>query len=378
MRRLRRAVENDRGPEVASGLCARFGPLAADLGERTADLHLHDLQPRRKQPLRLLVGLEHRLQQSGDTLPGLEPQSHQVLELGQIGSQRSDQRLDRRRRLSGRAGAQHVVQADDEAIDLRPHPVRDLVAFLGRGGREQRGGRRDQPVGRTRDRQRADHLRHAGIDQLEPIADLAKCIDAGRRGQDGEAADREECEQQPRTHSDSPPVPPVIARGGRRGCRNVRLFRCQCRHGPQAPSGAPRVRVSLRLVSVAKHLDLHGTHAIVPINWAQVYRATSAFARVAQVILPRIWDGAADFVAGRRAEARPALVCGGRRLCCQIAFRLRDERLVSNAAMFMRLLARTAAATHNSKRSAPSARQRFMPRPRNRTEMRPSMPARKR
>jgi hypothetical protein len=65
-------------------------------------------------------------------------------------------------------------------------------------------------------------------------------------------------------------------------------------------------------------------------------------------------------------------------LCCQIAFRLRDARLVSNAAMFMRLLASTAAATHNSKRSWPSARQRFMPRPRNRTEMRPSMPARKR
>src|SRR5882672_815780 len=44
----------------------------------------------------------------------------------------------------------------------------------------------------------------------------------------------------------------------------------------------------------------------------------------------------------------------------------------------MRLLASTAAATHSSNRSRPSARQRFMPRPRNNTEMRPSMPARKR
>jgi hypothetical protein len=35
-------------------------------------------------------------------------------------------------------------------------------------------------------------------------------------------------------------------------------------------------------------------------------------------------------------------------------------------------------ADHNSKRSGPSARQRFMPRPRNSTEMRPSIPARKR
>src|SRR5882724_2423832 len=62
----------------------------------------------------------------------------------------------------------------------------------------------------------------------------------------------------------------------------------------------------------------------------------------------------------------------------QAAFRLRDDRSANRAAIFMRLLASTAAATHSSKRSRPSARQRFMPRPRNNTEMRPSMPARKR
>jgi hypothetical protein len=39
----------------------------------------------------------------------------------------------------------------------------------------------------------------------------------------------------------------------------------------------------------------------------------------------------------------------------------------------MRLLASTAAPTNSSKRSMPTARQRFMPRPRNSTEMRPSM-----
>src|SRR6202140_238045 len=63
---------------------------------------------------------------------------------------------------------------------------------------------------------------------------------------------------------------------------------------------------------------------------------------------------------------------------CQAAFRLRNDRSVNRAAIFKRLLASTAAATHNAKRSLPSARQRFMPRPRNSTEMRPSMPARKR
>ncbi len=46
--------------------------------------------------------------------------------------------------------------------------------------------------------------------------------------------------------------------------------------------------------------------------------------------------------------------------------------------MVMRLLVSTAAPTKTSKRTRPSARHRFMPRPRNSTEMRPSMPARKR
>ena len=79
----------------------------------------------------------------------------------------------------------------------------------------------------------------------------------------------------------------------------------------------------------------------------------------------------------RRAVA--ALTAGRRRpITRQAAFRLRDDCFVSRAAILMRLLASTAAATHNSQRSCPSARHRFMPRPRNSTEMRPSMPARKR
>src|SRR2546425_1364511 len=63
---------------------------------------------------------------------------------------------------------------------------------------------------------------------------------------------------------------------------------------------------------------------------------------------------------------------------CYAALRLRDDRFVSKAAILIRLLASTAAPTPNSKRWRPSAGQRFMPRPRNNTEMRPSMPARKR
>ena len=59
------------------------------------------------------------------------------------------------------------------------------------------------------------------------------------------------------------------------------------------------------------------------------------------------------------------------------ALRLRRVRSDSKVAILIKLLASTAAPTHNSKRLRPSSRQRFMPRPRNSTEV-PSMPARKR
>ena len=84
-------------PACASWL--RASRLRASSSERLICM-LHDLEPGRKQPLRFLIGLERRLQQSGEALPGLEAQPHQVLELGQIGAQGGDQRLDRRRRLA--------------------------------------------------------------------------------------------------------------------------------------------------------------------------------------------------------------------------------------------------------------------------------------
>ena len=45
-------------------------------------------------------------------------------------------------------------------------------------------------------------MRHTGIDQLEPLADLAERVDAGGGGHDGEGADPEEREQQPPAHSE--------------------------------------------------------------------------------------------------------------------------------------------------------------------------------
>ena len=160
-------------------------------------MHLHDLEPWRKQPLRLLIGLEHRLQQASEALPGLEAQSHQVFKLRQVGSQGGDQQLDRDRRLPGGAEASDLIQSNDEAIDFRPHPARYFVTFLRRRGGKQGRRRRDEPIRRARDLHRADDLRHAGIDQLEPMADLAKRVDARSRGQYGEGADPEEREQQP-------------------------------------------------------------------------------------------------------------------------------------------------------------------------------------
>jgi hypothetical protein len=57
---------------------------------------------------------------------------------------------------------------------------------------------------------------------------------------------------------------------------------------------------------------------------------------------------------------------------------LRRVRASVSDAITMRLLASTAVPTHSSNRSRPFARHRFIPRPRNKTEMRPSIPARKR
>src|SRR5712671_719811 len=74
--------------------------------------------------------------------------------------------------------------------------------FLRRRCGEQGGSRRDETIGRARDFHRADDLRYAGINELEPLADLPKCVDARARGQNGEAADAEECEQQPRAQAE--------------------------------------------------------------------------------------------------------------------------------------------------------------------------------
>jgi hypothetical protein len=52
--------------------------------------------------------------------------------------------------------------------------------------------------------------------------------------------------------------------------------------------------------------------------------------------------------------------------------RLRRVRLFLNSVIFMRLLARAAAPIQSSKRSRPSARQRFIPRLRNSLEVHPS------
>ncbi|HKF08739.1 MAG TPA: hypothetical protein VKB89_08465 [Xanthobacteraceae bacterium] len=203
LRSLRRAVENDRCGELAPSLRTGLGTLLACLVERAADLHFHDLKPWREQPLRLFIDLEHRLQQSGEALPGLESQPHQIFQFQQVGSERGGQQLDRNRRLACRAdAASDIGQSDDEAIDLRPHPVRYFIVFLRCRGGEQGGSGRDQPVRRARDFHRADDLRHAGIDHLQPIADLAKRVDARGRGQHSEAADAEEGEQQARANSE--------------------------------------------------------------------------------------------------------------------------------------------------------------------------------
>ncbi len=113
----------------------------------------------------------------------------------EIGSQGGDQQLNRNCGLTGGAAAFYIDQPDDEAIDFRPHPIRDFVTVFRRRRGQERRSRRDEPIGRARDLHRADDLRHTGIDQLESIADLTKRIDARGGGQHCEGADPEEREQ---------------------------------------------------------------------------------------------------------------------------------------------------------------------------------------
>ena len=81
----------------------------------------------------------------------------------------------------------------------------------------------------------------------------------------------------------------------------------------------------------------------------------------------------------RRAARTVAALRGLLPLSTSAGFRfLRRVRAFFNVAIIMRLLASTAVPTHSSNRSRPFARHRFIPRPRNNTEMRPSIPARKR
>ena len=54
-------------------------------------------------------------------------------------------------------------------------------------------GRRDYP-----------RRSYARIDQIEPVANLAKRVDAGGGGEDGKAADPEEGEQQSRANPEMP------------------------------------------------------------------------------------------------------------------------------------------------------------------------------
>ena len=96
--------------------------------------------------------------------------------------------------------------------------------------------------------------------------------------------------------------------------------------------------------------------------------------------------GCGEFpVAGDRRFPKPRMTCVPTFLRRPLPFssssnfrRLRRFGLFINAAIVMRLLASTAAPTHSSNPSRPFARHRFIPRPRNNTEMRPSIPARNR
>jgi hypothetical protein len=110
-----------------------------------------------------------------------------------------------------------------------------------------------------------------------------------------------------------------------------------------------------------------------------MYYRTAGFASVSRAIFGAGWPlRGAVVLSPRDKDGGLFHRVAGQLRSCRLILRRRLGRLVNSSPMIMRLLASTAAATNKAKRSAPSARQRFMPRPRISTEMRPSIPARKR
>jgi hypothetical protein len=140
---------------------------------------------------------------------------------------------------------------------------------------------------------------------------------------------------------------------------------------------ARRACIGSRLVFVAKRSDSAIATQVSSINWPQNWQAMLALISPVQASFSRQVEmnglGSKGGKAVLNFHLRGAVTRGS-----QAALRMRDVRCASIAAILMRLLTSTAAPTNTSKRSGPWARHRFMPRPRNRTEMRPSMPARKR
>src|SRR5258708_39793654 len=100
---------------------------------------------------------------------------------------------------------------------------------------------------------------------------------------------------------------------------------------------------------------------MVCINLGALYARFSALIRYRQVELRLVtWCGAAGLF-----HLGPWSGLG-----CWAGFDRREGRLGSSAARVLRLLASTAAATNSPRRSAPSGRQRLMPRPRSSTALR--------
>jgi hypothetical protein len=199
---LRRSVKNDGASQIEVGRHARLTVTLARVFDGPRDPHLHDVKPRREHAIRVLADLQQCLQQFGKTLFGLDTGIDQFTKLDEIGSQRSYQRLDGRRRVADGAAARELIEADDQAVQFGPHRLQRFVALLACRGSKQNRRRCDEPIHRPGDLHRADDLWHTRVDAFDPASHLLKGIMAERRTKHSEGADPEERKQEPSANAE--------------------------------------------------------------------------------------------------------------------------------------------------------------------------------
>ena len=201
---LRRPLQFDQRRQPPRRVAAVILIRLSHAVDQPGDLAVHDHQPRRQQPTRLVIGLEDAAQQCSDALVGVETARDQIVQRDEADRQRRYDRLEPQERQNLRLIPFEVEQLAIQAVDLCLELGFDLVAPFSVGGRQQRGCRGDDALGGARELERGQGGWNTRLDDVEPVANHSEGVDSRRGSQHGEGADAEEREQQPRADSEIP------------------------------------------------------------------------------------------------------------------------------------------------------------------------------